>query len=148
MDVTVKSPYRINVTKKVRDLVSKIDKIQYFGLQDSMISRSELFLFAMAIGAEAVPTKLENINPGGLVLENSIDSRTKSLMYALFIKNLENKDLDTITQKDAVYNMAQEYANTGFEIIDDYISKKKDTELIWDFLEELDVQYNMVVTAP
>ena len=112
-----------------------------------MINRTELFAFAMAVGADTVPTKLENIYPGGLVLEKSIDTRTKALMYALFIKNLGDGDLDEITKKDAVYSMAQEYANTGFEIIEDYMNKKKDTDLIWDLLEEMDKQYESSVKS-
>ncbi|KUO76551.1 MAG: hypothetical protein APF77_05325 [Clostridia bacterium BRH_c25] len=145
MDTPSKNPDRINITKKARELVSKIDETKYFGLQDNIISRSELFLFAMAIGADTIPTKLENTYPGGLILEKSIENRTKALMYALFIKNLEGKDLDEIAKKDAVYTMAQEYANTGFEIIEDYMGKKKDIDLIWDLLEELDSQYQSII---
>lgn len=145
MDTPSKKPDRINITKKARELVSKIDETKYFSLQDNMISRSELFLFAMAIGIDTIPTKLENTYPGGLILEKSVESRTRALMYALFIKNLEGKDLDEITKKDAVYTMAQEYANTGFEIIEDYMGKKKDFDLIWDLFEELDSQYQSII---
>jgi len=95
----------------------------------------------MAIGSDTIPTKLENTYPGGLVLEKSIDSHTKALMYALFINNLKNLDIDEISKKDAVYHMAQEFANTGFEVIEDYMSKKKDKDLLWYLLDELDAQY-------
>ena len=141
MDATTKSPDRINISKRARDVVTNIDEIKYFGLNDSMTSRSELFSFAMAIGADTMPTRLENVYSGGLVLEKSIEPRTKALMYALFFNNLGNDDIDEITKKDAVYTMAQEYANTGFEIIEDYMKKKKDVNLIWDLIEELDAQY-------
>lgn len=142
MQMASKSPDRINISKRARDLIAHIDKTHYFGLHDSVTSRSELFSFAMAIGVETVPTKLENVYSGGLVLEKSIESKTKALMYALFINNLDSDNLDKITQKDAVYTMAQEYANTGFEIIEDYMTKKKDIDLIWDIIEELDKQYD------
>lgn len=145
MEVIYKHPDRINVSKSARETVSKIDETKYLGLQDSAINRSELFLFAMAIGVDTVPTKLENTYPGGLILDKSIDSRMKALMYALFISKLSGGDLDQITRKDAVYAMAQEYANTGFEILADYMNKKKDLDLIWELLEELDLQYNQQI---
>lgn len=145
MEIKAKHPDRINISKRAREIVDKIDKAKYFGLQDSVVSRSELFSFAMAIGADTVPTKLENIYSGGLVLEKSIDSRTKALMYALFINKLGDGDLDEMTKKDQVYSLAQEYANTGFEIMEDYMERKKDSELIWELLEDLDLQYRTQV---
>ena len=147
MESTSRGPDRINVTKKTRELVNRIDESKFFCLHDSIVSRSELFAFAMAIGADTVPTKLENLYPGGLVLEKSIDSRTISLMYALFIGNLSGGDIDEISKKDAVYSMAQEYANTGFEVIEDYMDRKKDIDLLWDLLEELDSQFQIEIGA-
>lgn len=142
MEVKSNHPDRINISKKAREYVEKIDEAKYFGLNDTAISRSELFSFAMAIGADTVPTKLENIYPGGLILDKSIDSCAKALIYALFIDKLGNDNLDEITKKDAVYSLAQEYANTGFEVIADYMDRAKDSDLIWELLEELESQYN------
>lgn len=148
MEITSRYPDRISISKKARESVIKIDETKFLGLQDSMTSRSELFSFAMAIGIDTgIPTKLENIYPGGLILEKSIDSRTKALMYALFINQLDTGDLDEIGKKDAVYSLAQEYANTGFEILEDYMQKKKDLSLVWKLLEELDSQYDIKIKS-
>lgn len=142
MNTMSKTPDRINITKKAKSIVEKIDSNKYLGLEFPSTTRSELFALAMALGVDTVPTKLENINPGGFILDSSIDSRLKALMYAYFIGRLPNSDmLDDATNKEHVYNTAQEYANTGFEIVDDYINNKKDSDLIWDLLEELDNQY-------
>lgn len=145
MEVKSNHPDRISISKKAREYVEKIDETKYFGLQDTAISRSELFSFAMAIGADTVPTKLENTYPGGLILDKSIDSCTKALIYALFIDKLGNGNLDEITKKDAVYTLAQEYANTGFEVLADYMDREKDSDLIWELLEELESQYNKII---
>lgn len=136
---------RINISKNAKEIVSKIDEKKYFGLQDTAVSRSELFLLAMAIGVDTVPTKLENIYPGGLILDKSIDGCTRALMYALFISRLNGAELDEITKKNDVYVLAQEYANTGFEVLEDYMNKKKDVELVWELLDELDMQYDKQV---
>lgn len=142
MNSTPKNPDRLNITKKSKRVVDKIDENKYLSLEVPTTTRSELFILAMALGIDTVPTKLENIYPGGLVLDSSIDIRAKALMYAYFIGTLPNVDmLDNVTNKEYVYNTAQGYANTGFEILDDYINNKKDSELIWELLEELDNQY-------
>lgn len=145
MEVKSNHPDRINISKKAREYVEEIDETKYFGLQDTAISRSELFSFAMAIGADTVPTKLENTYPGGLILDKSIDNCTKALIYALFIDKIGNGNLDEITKKDVVYALAQEYANTGFEVLADYMGRAKDSDLIWELLEELESQYDKII---
>lgn len=143
MSTIAKNPDRINITKKAKIVVDAIDQSKYLSLEFPSTTRSELFIFAMALGIDTIPTKLENVNPGGFILDSSIDSTTRALLYAYFIGKLPNVSmLDTVTNTECVYNIAQEYANTGFEILDDYMDNKKDCELIWDFLEELDNQYH------
>lgn len=139
-----KAPDRINITRKAKAIVDTIDSEEYFKLGSKSTTRSELFVFAAALGIDTMmPTELKNIHGGGLILESSIDSKTKALIYACFIGGLDNTDmLDDITNKSDVYNNIQEYANTGFEILEDYIQNKKDVDLIWDLLTELDAYYN------
>ena len=38
--------------------------------------------------------------------------------------------------------MAEQFANTGFQILEDYIEKKKATDLVYDLFLELDERYN------
>ena len=142
MSSITKNPDRLNITKKAKSIIDKIDQNKYLSLDVATTTRSDLFVLAMALGIETVPTKVENIYPGGLILGASIDNRLRALMYAYFICKLPNIDmLDNVTNKEYVYNTAQEFANTGFEILDDYINNKKDSELLWDLLQELDNQY-------
>lgn len=138
-----RKPDRLNISKNAKEIIDHIDDSNYFGLGDKDINRSELFLFAMALGKDTIPTQLENTYPGGLVLEKSIDSTTLSCMYALMIAELKDSDIDGITNKGVVFKKAQEYANTGFENLDDYMKTKKNQEdLAWELLAELDEQYS------
>ncbi|WP_252237319.1 hypothetical protein [Clostridium sp. ZBS17] len=145
MDIGSKVPDRIHTTRKVKELTTLIDDNKYFDLDSVHISRSELFLFAMALGADTIPTKLDSINPGGLVLDKSIDSKTKAAMYAIFIDKVGEENLDIITEKAKVYSLAQEYANSGFEILEDYMKNRKSEDLIWHLLDELDGQFSKLV---
>ena len=141
---TSKVPDRLNYSTQAKQLIKKIDEIDYMGLGTKSITRSELFLFAMSLGVESkTKTKIVNAYTGGLVLDKSIDNRTKASMYSLFISLLEDpsNELDKTTDKTEIYKMAEQYANTGFEIIEDYYDNKKDEDLLWDLFLELDSQY-------
>jgi len=144
---TAKMPDRLNYSNKAKLLLEKIDEINYMGLGLKGISRSELFLFAMSLGVES-KTKTEVVNPytGGLVLDKSIDSKTQALIYSQFISLLKEPDneLESILNKSHVYKMAEQYANTGFEILADYLDKKKPEDLVWDLFLELDTQYEEI----
>ncbi len=144
---TLKIPDRLNYSTKSKQMLEKIDDVNYIGLGLKGTTRSELFLFAMALGVES-KTKTEVVNPysGGLILDKSIDGKTQASMYSQFISLLKDpeNELDTVVDKSSVYKMAEQYANTGFEIIADYLDKKKPEDLVWDIFLELDTQYNEI----
>lgn len=142
-----KNPDRLNYSTKAKQLLDKVEESNYLGLANkggAGVSRSEIFLFAMALGAESKsPTEVKNIYAGGLVLDKSIDSKTQAVIYAQFISQLSNpeNELDEIAKKGEVYRLAEQYANTGFEYIEEYIDTKKPETLAWDLFLELDQQY-------
>jgi len=141
-------PNRLNYSTKAKQLLEKIDEENYFGLGLKGSTRSELFLFAMSLGAETNrKTEITHPYSGGLILEKSIDSKTKALMYAQYIASLEDPDsgLDSIRNKSLVYKAAEQYANTGFEIIANYFDTKKAEDLVWDLFLELDAQYDKII---
>lgn len=143
MNETVKEPDRIFVSKHASEIIDKIDRKNYFGLSKSVITRPELFLFAMALGYETLPTKLENTV--GLFLDKDTErlGTLKSLMYALFIKDLKNQDqLDEIDNTNKVYDLCQQYANTGFEILEDYLKNKTEDALTMNLIKENNESYD------
>jgi len=145
-----KNPDRLNYSAKAKQLLDKIEESNYIGLANkggAGVSRSEIFLFAMALGAESKsPTEVKNPYAGGLVLDKSIDSKTQAAMYAQYISQLPEpeNDLDEITKKGEVYKLAEKYANTGFEYIEEYVNTKKPETLVWDLFLELDAQYEIL----
>lgn len=146
----LKNPDRLNYSTKAKQLLDKVEESNYMGLANkggAGVSRSEIFLFAMALGVESKsPMELKNPYAGGLVLDKSIDSKTKAAMYAHFISQLSDpeNELDEITKKGEVYKMAEQYANTGFECIEEYYDTKKPETLVWDLFLELDEQYKQL----
>lgn len=145
-----KNPDRLNYSTKAKLLLDKVEESNYLGLANrggAGVSRSEVFLFAMALGAESKsPTEVKTPYTGGLVLDKSIDSTTKATMYAQYISQLYDPEnqLDEITKKSDVYKLAEQYANTGFECIEEYLNTKKPETLVWDLFLELDEQYKVL----
>ena len=139
--MNTKQPDRLNISKKAKQVVDNIDNTALLNLNNDFTSRSELFLFALALGAE-IDTETELANNVGFVLDSSIDTRTKAVIYAVYLCSVDDKEtLDALVTKKEVYIKAQSYANTGFEILEDYSSKKTET-VVWELIDQLDEQYD------
>ena len=101
----------------------------------------------MALGVETnTPTKLSAVASGGFVLEQNIRAKEKSLMHAFYINEKKDEPIDTAADKEKVYTLAQEYANTGFQIIEEYMKTKPEETIRWEMIEELDRQYEEIVS--
>lgn len=134
-------PDRIYVSSNNKKTIDNIDHNKFLGLNLSECTRSDLFLFAMSYGQDN-PSEL-NGKKEGLTLEKSITDRLYAIQYALYISsnNLkENDDLQSITDKTKVFDLSSRCANTGFAIIDSFLSRHEE-EVIQDMLIELDELY-------
>ena len=139
---------RLSIDKKVNDaVIPENDKSWLIGLDNSTVDRIELFLFAMSLGVkQGFRTPL--IASHGFILERSILSNdiAMSEIYSLMVNEMrKTNEEEKIGNKDEAFIVAQEYANTGFQIMSEWISnlKKKDSEAImWDLLEEMDTKYD------
>jgi hypothetical protein len=138
---------RLSIDKRINDaVVPEIDKTKLLGLDKSNVDRIELFLFAMAIGVkQGLRTPL--LASHGFILESSILSNdiAMSEIYSVMVNEMRKRnEEEKIGDKDEAFLVAQEYANTGFQVISEWLSnlKKKDSEAImWDLLEEMDTKY-------
>ncbi len=134
---------RLSVSKEAIKLIDVIDEKKYLNLDKTSVSRTELFLFAMALGIESqAATSIESSSQVGLILDQSIKNIDISLIYALFLNShISDGNLDDALNKEHVYSVAQQYANTGFQIINDYMKIKSAEKLSWELIKELDAQY-------
>lgn len=141
-----KEPDRIYVTKDVRKIIEEqLDTSNYLGLSKQDTTRSDLFLFAMALGIESKSSE-QLVNSEGLTLSKSLTGETKALFFASYINEVAGKEnLDKVADQEAVFKHAQEYANAGFHMIENYQNTTKDTVLCWQLMAELDKQYEAVV---
>lgn len=131
-----------------KEIVKKIDRSKFLGLNNNgnntlSTSRSDLFLFAMALGLETVKSEIKQKDT--LVRAQYITPRHEALLYAAFINELDYKNnLDCILDIDAIIDNAQKYANTGFNLIADMMEKSENV-IVYELLNELDEKYEMII---
>lgn len=133
---------RISIDKKYEErVVSKVDDIRFLGLDSQTSERIDLFMFALGLGIrEGIRTPLKGKK--GFILEGVLNKREEaySLIYSLFIEELrkENQE-DKLDDKDYAYTIAEEYANTGFQIMASWF--ENDTPNVYYFIKQMDQKY-------
>lgn len=142
---------RLFIEKKINEkTIPKIDETNFLGL-GKPTDRIVLFLFAMALGVkkgERTPLKTH----AGFILENSIKAfpGAYSYIFSILVDELrkENNE-DKIDDKSLAFHVAEEYANTGFLIIEKLVSSCNDdnekiTELKYNLILEMDEKFEEI----
>lgn len=140
-----KIPKIIYYGTEQKKIVNKIDETQFLDLQwgggkSVSTPRIDLFLFAMALGMETVPTEVKQ--PDTFIRDEYVKTKHDSFLYAAFIHNMEDKnDLDAVSNKDQVYKLAQSYANTGFDLLGDMMENKTEAVAELELIKEMDAEF-------
>lgn len=61
------------------------------------------------------------------------DERTSLMEY--------KEDLENIVSTECTFSLADEYANTGFSVLSDYMKNKSEETLMWELLRETDEMF-------
>lgn len=139
---------RLSIDKSVNEkIIPKIDESGILGLDKSTSDRIELFMFAMALGIhENKRTPLQTKH--GFILETSIKAfeGAMSSIYSLLVDELrKTNEEDHIDDKDRAFKIAEEYANTGFNIINAWMNSAKDDETLqFTLIEQMDLKFENI----
>lgn len=114
----------INVTIEHLDgIIKELDNSKYFllNLSNETASRTDLFNFALALGLrEGGSTPLDTSK--GLIRTSNEDVKPYFFMYkSIYFDKVLSEDeskIDDITDIDAAFDLVEQYANTGFNILD------------------------------
>jgi len=109
-------PDRIYIDKNDKAIYERIEKANIFNDKGN----KDLFIYAMIIGfeqrlKEAVSSKL------GFVRVDYFNDEDMALINSLAI--IESKDIDMISERKTVYQLAEEYAHAGLKILNDKLEK-------------------------
>ena len=137
---------RLDVSKNVaEDLANNIDRVDMLGMKVGSTQRYELLEFAMALGlAKGERTSL--ISKKGFVQDSSFRNKPfESYLYSVALNELrkDNKE-NLISNSDVVYEIVEEYAQTGFDEIRSMFgdfSEYDEEDCIDRMIEKMDEMY-------
>lgn len=147
----------INVTIEHLDgIIRVLDNSKFFllNLSNETASRTDLFNFALALGLnEDEPTPLANSK--GLIRTSNEDVKPYFFMYkSIYFDKVLSEDeskIDDITDIDAAFDLVEQYANTGFKVLErmrnefpeDELFTKKLLSQIDEMHKEYTIQYGI-----
>lgn len=125
-------------------LLPKVDEQNYFCLTNHRDSfpRRQFFNFLLGLGYKNhVKTPLEK-KEGLYRVENM--KNEKSFYPAIYFAEVvaaQPEKIDEVLNEDKVFNMIEEYANTGFSVLEDYYGSLNSEMLMLTLLDEMNTVY-------
>lgn len=144
-ETEIRSPRTtVTIDQHVSDVVvDQLDETNYFGLSRARCTRAELLLYAMAVGYDsgfAVP--INKPLSGGFARTESFSDKFTMLIRAMHFKEIGFDKPDGLRDINAGYNLAEKYANGGFQFIEgelnDHIGSEEKANMV---IAELNKKY-------
>lgn len=131
----------LNISVKNKNGILKdIDRQNYFQL--GSVTRTQLYNFALALGYHrGYPSDLDGGKESFIREEYVKDSNQRFYYSAIYFAVNEKNGIEDITDREKVFPLMDKYANTGFSIISDYMSKYADNALALKLIAEMDEMY-------
>lgn len=137
----------LKVLKSVNDnVIPAIDYNNLLGLKFPPFDRCDMFMIAMALGVQK-GYKTEMYDKGtALIRETSVSGKNNAYMTALMIEEAQvANEIDKLADKDATYSLAQDYANTGFSVLNELVDRvqkgETNEDIMWEMISDLDSKY-------
>lgn len=132
-------------TKKAWRIVSSLDSSKFLNLDEADTSRLDLVFFAIALGYKrGYPSDTKEARHS--ITRTEYFNNHKYLMSAIYFDEYiasGDKSIDSIVDNDAILELAQNYAETGFEVIQEKIEEGhgSDENFCLELLSELNDMY-------
>ena len=131
-----KQPDRLFIENNDRQLYEELEK-EIFKNSD-LNERKDQFFFAMAIGFKN-ETRQPLSSKDGFVRSEYLQPKDSALLDAVAIFN--TNDVDVITNRDMVFNIAEEYAHAGIRILYDSVKSCQPGS----YFKKLEVEINSMI---
>lgn len=123
-------------------VVKNIDRQNYFGLDNSSLDRIDLYTFAVALGYHrGLHTDLEGGKESFIREENVMRNNIRHAFTAIYFADHEasiKANIEQLTDTNITFPLSDCYANTGFSILNDYMSQYDNHGLCMKLLAEID----------
>lgn len=137
---------RLSVDRNVKEVIlPKIDSMNFLGMginSADHVERIDQFMFAAAIGIRLnlrTPLKAKI----GLIQSSAIRAEQMSAIFSLMVEEMRKANCeDKISDQEEAFNIIQEYANTGFDVMYRWINESNGEGIEWTLLEQMDTMYD------
>ena len=133
---------RLSIGTQYKDLIEDFDRVDLLNMKTNG-ERADIFMIALALGVNK-GERTTSKSKLGFILENSAKGKDSlmSFIYSVAVDELRKSGQENqITDTNVVYGIAEEYANTGFEIIKQMIpdfNKYDEEEFMFALIEMMD----------
>ncbi len=125
---------RLYVDKEKIEFIRGINKTHdYLKFEN----QKDLFMYAMALGINC-PSNFTS-KKEGLFLEKDMNYEDMAILYSVALNEVQQ--IEELTDKEKVYTIVQNMANTGFSFIEKHIENNSFENLTMKLLLELDEKY-------
>ncbi len=128
---------RLYVDKNKIEFVRGINKSNKYLKFDN---QKDLFMYAMTLGVDC-PTSFTGIKEA-LFLEKDMNYEDMALIYSIVLPELDK--IEELTDKEKVYTIAQNMANTGFSFIKEEVDNNSFESLTVKLLLKLDEKFKKI----
>lgn len=125
-------------------LLPKVDEQNYFCLTNHRDSfpRRQFFNFLLGLGYKNhVKTPLEKKESLYRVENMRNEKSFYPAIYFAEVVAAQPEKIDEVLNEDKVFNMIEEYANTGFSVLEDYYGSLNSEMLMLTLLDEMNTVY-------
>jgi hypothetical protein len=134
----------LNISKdQAWSVVDYLDKKKYLCLDDKATSRVDLILFAIALGFNrGYPSDRTNAKKS--IVRTEYFSEQRHLFSAIFYHHFiqpGDKPIDAITDGNAMLTLAENFAETGFEVIKEKYETDTDETFCYELISQMDEWY-------
>lgn len=137
----------LNIAKSYNDgFIENIEKTKYFQLQKNAATRTDLYCFAIALAEmeKMEPTLIQNVGTASTFVRTEYMTNVEPLLSSLYYDKVlkdHPEEIDEICNRDEVYNLAEQCANTGFGILKGWTEQLDEEALFYKLIGYMDKKY-------
>lgn len=138
----------LNISKaQNKNIVRKVDQDNYMKL-GKPTSRLDLFNFAMALGVRQGSPDIDTplSNKESFVRDEYIGNERYMFASLYFVDHVisHHEDLDKVIDDSITFQVAEKYAEEGFNILNDYMKQLGELSFAYKLIDEMDSRFQQI----
>lgn len=141
----------LNIAKSYANgFITDIEKNKYLQLNKNSTTRADFYCFAIACALmeDKEPISIQETGPVTTFVRTEFVTNYEPFFSCLFYEvKLKDKldEIDTICNRDEVYDLVEKYANTGFGIIKNWTENVDEDTIFYKLINFMDKKVDEII---